>query len=70
VGLLLAPLAPAVRAARGEGDARLTSAVQANVRLGVDRLRRDPLLRERIGRGVLRVEGAYYSLESGRVRFL
>ena len=70
VGLIIENLAPAVQAATGEGDQRLISAVRSNVARRVETLREDPVLRERIEHGALRVEGGYYTLDSGMVTFV
>ena len=71
VGRLIDALAPAVRDTEGtpEGE-RLLATVRRNIEVGVAALRADPLLSERIEAGELRVEGGYYTLESGRVDFV
>jgi carbonic anhydrase len=53
-----------------KGDALLREAVRANVRATVDHLRTgSPVLAERVATGGLRIVGAKYSLQFGRVDF-
>ena len=48
----------------------MDAAVEANVRWSMRQLRETPEGRERINEGVIRLVGAVYELETGRVRFL
>jgi carbonic anhydrase len=48
----------------------LSAAVDANVRWAMRQLRETPEGRERMAEGVLKLVGAVYELETGRVRFL
>jgi carbonic anhydrase len=51
-------------------DALLSCAVEANVRNTVEALLATPEARARLGEGAMRLVGAVYDIESGRVRFL
>jgi carbonic anhydrase len=48
------------------GD-RISNTVTTNVDLAVDEIRKSPVLEEPLKKGELRVVGAVYSLETGRV---
>ena len=48
----------------------MEAAVEANVRWSMRQLRETPEGRERINEGVIKLVGAVYELETGRVRFL
>jgi len=51
-------------------DARLATAVEANVRWALKQIRDTPEGQARMREGILRLEGAVYELETGHVRFL
>jgi carbonic anhydrase len=69
IGSLVTAIAPAIVGLRG-GDL-LEQAVVANIRYQVGLIRaRSPLLAERLGRGELRLVGARYDLDTGRVTIL
>ncbi len=53
-----------------EPEALLQSAVEANVRWTVRQVRETPEARQRETEGVMKLVGAVYELETGRVRFL
>jgi carbonic anhydrase len=53
-----------------EPAAQLQAAVEANVRWTLRQLRQTPEARMREAEGVMKLVGAVYELESGRVRFL
>lgn len=71
LGVITSALAPAVARARsGYGDP-VDNAAQSNVRLGVEAIRSsEPLLSHHATSGKLEVVGAYYSLDTGEVRWL
>jgi carbonic anhydrase len=72
IGRMVEPIVPAVLAAKRGGAADLLDAsVRANVSRTVDRLRRfsEPMLLDRLRSGRLRVVGARYDLDDGRVDF-
>jgi carbonic anhydrase len=72
IGRMVEPIVPAVLAAKRSGAADLLDAsVRANVSRTVDRLRRfsEPMLLDRIRSGRLRIVGARYDLDDGRVDF-
>jgi carbonic anhydrase len=51
-------------------EARLSAAVEANVRWSMRQLLETPEARARTAEGVLKLVGAVYELKTGRVRFL
>jgi carbonic anhydrase len=62
---------PAAAAVRGKPGDKLENAINANVSLGVERLRGlDPILSEFTKKGELKVVGAVYELSSGLVKVL
>lgn len=73
IGQMVEPIIPAVLKARaqgGKGDVLLDAAVHENVRRTVQRLRTtEPALIELIAAGKLRVVGACYDLDDGKVSF-
>ena len=52
------------------GEARMAAAVEANVRWSMKQLRDTPEGRARMKEGILKLVGAVYELQTGRVRFL
>lgn len=72
IGRMVEPIVPAVLDARRQGAADLLDAsVRANVRRTVGRLREfsEPMVLDRIKGGRLRIVGARYDLDDGRVDF-
>lgn len=73
IGQMVEPIVPAVlkaRAAGFKGDELLDEAVRQNVRRVVERLRTsEPLLIEPLRAGKLKVVGARYDLDDGKVNF-
>ena len=74
IGDMIEPIIPAVlrvkSAAAGGGEALLDAAIRENVRRTVERLRSsEPTLMEPLRAGALRIVGACYSLDQGRVDF-
>ena len=69
---LLNAILPGLRGlrARQRPAARLKAAVEANVRWSMRQLRRTPEAKQRRKEGVLKLVGAVYELNTGRVRFL
>jgi carbonic anhydrase len=53
-----------------EPEARLRAAVEANVRWSVRQLLGTPEAQARVAEGAMKLVGAVYELETGRVRFL
>ena len=73
VGAVVGPILPAVQAvqARGvTGDAVVDAAARDVVMRGVQALRTSQPLQQRLSAGQLRVVGAFYDLDSGKVEFL
>ena len=74
IGQMIEPIVPAVLKARAQGgvkgDALLDAAVHENVSRTVQRLRTtEPALIEPIAAGKLRMVGACYDLDDGKVEF-
>ena len=68
---LMAALRPAVEQSAHEPGDRLDNAVRDNVLLVVEQLRTaKPVLSELVATGKLRIVGAVYSLETGKVEWL
>jgi carbonic anhydrase len=73
IGALVDPIIPAVQKieAQGIGGAeRINGGAREVVREGVRALRASPVLEERLTGGKLKVIGAFYNLDSGKVDFL
>lgn len=73
IGAVVGPILPAVQAvqARGvTGDAVVDAAARDVVMRGVRALQASSLLRQRLSAGKLKVTGAFYDLDSGKVEFL
>jgi carbonic anhydrase len=71
IGRMIEPIVPAVLAARSRPGDKLEAATRANVSRTVERLRTasEPMLLEPQRQGRLKVVGAYYDLDTGRVDF-
>ena len=71
IGQMIEPIIPAVLSVRGEEGDLLDNAIHANVRRVVRYLREhtDPILLEPQKQGKLKVVGAYYDLDQGKVDF-
>jgi carbonic anhydrase len=63
----VAPIRPAAKHAKGEGTARLNDAIRNNVRHVAGQLARDKDLQKMIASGEVKIVGATYDLESGKV---
>ena len=72
IALLLDNILPGLRDLPPEpaADAEMNAAVEANVRWSMRQLRETPEGKARMAEGALKLVGAVYELESGRVRFL
>lgn len=73
VGTVVDPILPAVRANQAlgkSGDDLVNSAARDVVRNGVRALTASTVLAERLSSGKLKVMGAFYDLDSGKVEFL
>jgi len=71
IDLLLSKILPGLEPLDDDtAPGRLTAAVEANVRWSMRQLRETPEGQARMAEGVLRLVGAVYELETGRVRFL
>lgn len=69
---MIEPIVPAVLTAKAKGGTDLLAdSVKANVKRTVDRLRAasEPALLEPLRAGNVRVVGAYYTLQDGKVDF-
>ena len=71
IGRMIEPIVPAVLASRGRPGDKLEQATRANVSRTVERLRTasEPILLDPQRTGKLKVVGAYYDLDTGRVDF-
>lgn len=71
IGRMVEPIIPAVLQVRDEEGDLLDNAVHSNVRRQANYLRQqtDPLLQEPLSSGALKVVGAYYDLDTGKVDF-
>ena len=71
IGQMVEPIIPAVLSARNEEGDLLDNSIRSNVRRVVRYLREhtDPILLEPQKQGRLKVVGAYYDLDEGRVDF-
>jgi carbonic anhydrase len=67
IGYLVGALAPAVRQVAGKPGDRLANAVHANVDLVLAQLRKSTLLGPLEKAGKVRLVGAYYELDTGKV---
>jgi carbonic anhydrase len=71
IGRMIEPIVPAVLAARGRSGDPVEQAVRANVSRVCERLRTaaEPILLDPQRQGKVKVVGAYYALNTGRVDF-
>jgi carbonic anhydrase len=67
IGYLVEALAPAVRQVAGKPGDRLANAVHANVDLVLAQLRKSPVLGPLEKAGKVKLVGAYYELDTGKV---
>ncbi|GAA1569661.1 hypothetical protein GCM10009789_23900 [Kribbella sancticallisti] len=67
IGYLVEALAPAVRQVTGKPGDRLANAVHANVDLVLAQLRKSPVLGPLEKTGKVKLVGAYYELDTGKV---
>jgi carbonic anhydrase len=67
IGYLVEALTPAVREVAGKPGDRLANAVQANVALTLAQLRKSPVLGPLEKSGKVKLVGAYYDLDTGKV---
>jgi carbonic anhydrase len=68
---LIAPIRPAVQRAKTMSGDPIENAVHINVEMVVNQLRgSEPILGERVAKHELRIVGAVYSLDTGRVEWL
>lgn len=71
IGLMIEPIVPAVLQARSQAGDWLDNAVKANVLRTVTRLQTatEPMITGAVARGELKIVGARYDLEDGKVDF-
>ena len=68
---VLNAIQPAIAATKGESGDLLEKAIKANVKIVEEKLKNSkPVLASLLEKGTLRISGAYYHLESGKVEFL
>jgi carbonic anhydrase len=71
IGRMVEPIVPAVLSSRGQPGDKLDNAIKANVLRTVERLRTasEPIVLDPLKSGKLKVVGARYDLDDGRVEF-
>jgi carbonic anhydrase len=67
IGYLVDALAPAVHQSTGRSGDRLTNAVQTNVTLTLAKLHQSPVIAPLVAAGKVKLVGAYYELDTGKV---
>lgn len=67
---LVDAIKPAIKASAKQPGDRLTNAVKANVQLQVKRLKKSSIIARAIKQGKLKIVGAYYDLDSGKISLL
>ncbi len=73
IGAVVDPILPAVKAVIAQGvtgDAVIDAAAKEVVRRGVADMNESPVLKERLAGGKLKIVGAFYDLDSGKIQFL
>jgi len=70
IGTLIEGIRPAVDKARGQSGDLRDNAVNANVELIVDRLKKSPVLSAAANKGMLKIVGARYDLSTGKVEII
>ncbi len=73
IGAVVDPIVPAVKAVEAQGvtgDAVVNAAAREVIRRGTAALQASPVLKERITSGTLRIVGAFYDLDTGKVEFI
>jgi len=71
IGSVVAPIKPAVEMVKDQPGAPLDNAVRANVRRAVDELKASqPILASLVREKKLKIVGAYYGLQSGKVEVI
>lgn len=71
IGSLVAAINPALVKAKGQAGDQLDNAVKANVKLVVEQLKSsEPILAELVKEGKLKIVGARYDLDTGKVEML
>jgi len=64
---LVYAIQPAVTSSEGQPGDRLTNAIIANVKLQVERLMTSTVISEAVKAGKLKIVGAYYELQTGKI---
>ncbi|HPX36745.1 MAG TPA: carbonic anhydrase [Mycobacterium sp.] len=73
IGAVVDPILPAVKAVQAQGvtgDAVINASAKEVVRRSVAALHDSPVLRDRLADGKLKIVGAFYDLDTGKVEFL
>ncbi|MEG4499371.1 carbonic anhydrase [Microcoleus sp. F10-C6] len=70
IGSLIEAIKPAVESSKNQTGDRLENASKANVVLQANRLKASPVISKLIAENKLKVVGAYYDLDTGRVTIL
>jgi carbonic anhydrase len=67
IGSLTQAIKPAVESSKNQAGDKVENAVKANVRLQAQRCKASPVLNQLIEQGKLKIVGAYYDLDTGKV---
>jgi carbonic anhydrase len=67
IGSFVQAILPAVDRVKGKGADTVDQVVTANVQYQIERLKRSPLLTERLQSGQLKIVGGRYDLDTGTV---
>ncbi|MBD1884749.1 carbonic anhydrase [Microcoleus vaginatus] len=70
IGSLLDAIKPAVESSKSQGGDKLENASKANVVFQANKLKASPVISKLIAENKLKVVGAYYDLDTGRVTIL
>jgi carbonic anhydrase len=71
IGCIVEAILPALKKAKMLSGDLTDNTIKANVGLMVDRIRAsEPILSKKVHEGALKVAGAYYDIESGKVSFI
>lgn len=70
LGSLINSIRPAIDSSKNQPGDPLTNAIKANIKLQVERLKNSVILTQLLEKGQLKIVGAYYDLDTGKVSLL
>ncbi|MHC5724075.1 MAG: carbonic anhydrase, partial [Nostoc sp.] len=70
IGSLLEAIKPSVESSKGKSGDKLENACKANVLAQIKKLKSSPVLSELIKAEKLKIVGAYYDLDTGKIRIV